>query len=146
MSALVLMTLVCAASPFDAPGAHLLTPEERTIDTTMTRRDRIERLSWEASTIDTSWPSSAFAMTLVGASFGPSFTLIGGLLLGVAAAAVPAFLLPAILILVVGAAGDAVVVIGVVQGQRVAGEQRQRREALLRQRDELMQGGVSLPF
>ena len=143
------MTMLCGASTFDAPDVHLLTPDERTIDPSVGRRERIERLSWESSTIDTSWPSSAFAMTLVGASFGPSFTLIGGLLLGLAVAAVPAFLLPAVLILVVGVAGDAVVVVGVVQGQRVSAEQRHRRDELVRQRDELMhagQGGLTLPF
>jgi hypothetical protein len=89
------------------------------------------RLLEQALRIDERFPTSSLAMAMVGASFGPAFTLIGGLMLGVGVAVIPTFILPGALILATGGGGIALMVYGLMRGSAAVDEARSRREALL---------------
>jgi hypothetical protein len=143
-----MLALALALSLSAAPGAPTLMGDER-----LKLRQQIDDLTLEMATIDPSWPSGTVLTTLVGSSFGPSFTLLGALLLAAAIAAVPGLLASAIVLLGVGVAGDTLMILGLVQGTRASSAARSRRDALLLERDQkrqqlqtLVEPAVSIAF
>jgi hypothetical protein len=123
------LTLQLAATP------HLLDPQDFPNEQAM--RQRLDDLTWEAHTLDTSWPMTSLVPMIIGTSFGPAFTLVGALVLAGGLVAIPAIVVAAVIILAVGLAGDGVMIFSLVRGQRAVDDSLARRDALLRERDEV---------
>lgn len=120
-----------------APGqVHLVSPDLVATEH-FTRREQLDRLTWELRAVDINWSPQAMLITLLGVSFGPSFTLVGGLLLAVGFAAIPALILPAIIVLVVALGGDALMTWGILKGHHEEARNVERRDDLIRQRAQL---------
>jgi hypothetical protein len=116
MLPLVLMTL-SQAPDLTARQTHLLL--------------EMDDLSLRANAVDLSWPTSARVLTLAGASFGPSFTLIGALMLGVGLALIPALIVPGAVLLGCGVTGLTLLSVGLSRGSAAEREARADRERLL---------------
>ncbi len=123
------LTLHLAATP------HLLDPQDFPNEQAL--RQRLDDLTWEAHTLDTSWPMTSLVPMVIGTSFGPAFTLIGALVLAGGLVAIPALVVAAVVILAVGLIGDGVMIFSLVRGQRAVDDSLARRDALLRERDEV---------
>ena len=133
------LTLQLAATP------HLLDPQDFPNEQAL--RQRLDDLTWEAHTLDTSWPMSSLVPMIIGTSFGPAFTLVGALVLAGGLVAIPAIVVAAVIILAVGLLGDGVMIFSLVRGQRAVDDSLAKRDALLRERDEVrrMLSGRSAP-
>jgi hypothetical protein len=118
-----------------AAGPHLLSPDDLVAREEL--RARLDELAWQAHTLDTSWPMSSFIPMLIGASFGPAFTLVGALVLAGGLVAIPALVVAAI-ILGVGLVGDVVMVAALLRGERGVADSLAKRAALLREGDEVL--------
>lgn len=116
MLPLVLMTL-SQAPDLTARQTHLLL--------------EMDDLSLRASGVDLSWPTSARVLTVAGASFGPSLTLIGALMLGVGIALLPALIAPGAVLLVCGVGGLTLLSLGLSQGSAAERKAHAERDRLL---------------
>jgi len=115
----------CSLTPKDVPSkTHLLERQLRDLDVRI-------------AAVNESWPPSSVMLMFVGVSFGPLCTVFGAWMTAVGAAAIPALLVPGIVMLVVGVVGVAVLVLGALQASRHTDDARAERAALTKERDKV---------
>ena len=95
---------------------------------------QLQQLDLRIARIDESWPHSSVLLMFTGVSFGPLCTVVGALMIALGAAALPALVLPGIIVLAAGLLGVAVFVIGAAQASRASGAAHAEKELLLEQR------------
>lgn len=120
--------------PAQAPAAAAEQRPAAALDAPRALRLQIDELSWEILSLDTQWPPSSVVTALLGASFGPSFTLIGGGMLALGLSVIPGAIVPGAAILGVGLVGIVLTVYGAVTGTQAVALARARRQQLLGER------------
>jgi len=122
----------CSLTPKDVPSkTHLLERQLRDLDVRL-------------AAVHDSWPPSSVMLMFVGVSFGPLCTVLGAVMLA-ASYAIPALLVPGIVVLAVGLVGVAVLVWGALQASRNTDAVRAERAALTKERDKVQAELDALP-
>lgn len=96
--------------------------------------EQLHALDVRIASVNEGWPQGSVVLMFAGVSFGPLMTVLGGLMIGLGAAAIPALLVPGIVVLVVGVVGVAMLVWGAMQASKASADARAEKAALMNER------------